>query len=630
MTTSNVIEKKPLSNAKKDNILNNFCELFEGSNQAYTIARTVQGKTNQKKVFAEYATIKKPPTQEHFINHLKGTYRLTNIPIRGDKCKFGAIDVDQYDGSADQIKERLNKDNPDLPLIAAASKSGGVHLYLFLEDWVMAKDVRRLLKHFASKLDLKSVDRKTGKEIEPEIFPKQDKLENNQYGNGINLPYYNSLIKKKNLTSSNTPSLEEWIKKALRIKMSVSKFHGYMDVIPKANSENTKKTKLVTHYEQLKTQSNDNGLKVMMELVRKQVDEGLILAMMKAKRPDPNPPNAFEKMLEATKKKLYLDQGDSKEKYKPYSATLLKNYTPKKTEYLIKGIVPLYGFGLTAGSPKIGKSWLELDKACAVANGKRFLGATTIQKDVLYLALEDDEQRLCNRLDLMKLYPVDLSRLQFLHRTPTLDQKFMGIIEKWAKEVQDPGLVIIDTLAHIKGTSAGWGNAYEKDYSLLHPLQSFAREKKLMINCVTHLKKGKEDDPLARVTGSYGQTGSADIVSSLSRSARNKSIATLEIISRDIPHQDFALEFIEENKDNSYRWINRGDSYQYKMGQERQVIKDCLEKSDKPLAPKEIAETIGKKTNAVSVLLRKMLESSEITQPEKGKYAVMNEKDIPF
>ena len=90
------------------------------------------------------------------------------------------------------------------------------------------------------------------------------------------------------------------------------------------------------------------------------------------------------------------------------------------------------------------------------------------------------------------------------------------------------------------------------------------------------------------------------------------------------------LKFIEENKDNSYRWINRGDSYQYNMGQERQVIKDCLEKSDKPLAPKEIAETIDKKTNAVNVLLRKMLASSEIIQPETGKYAVMNEDNIPF
>ena len=90
MITSNIIEKKPLSNAMKDNILNNFCELFEGSNQAYAVATTTQQTTKQKKVFADYTTVKKPPTQELFVNHLRGTQRFTNIPIRGDRCKFGA------------------------------------------------------------------------------------------------------------------------------------------------------------------------------------------------------------------------------------------------------------------------------------------------------------------------------------------------------------------------------------------------------------------------------------------------------------------------------------------------------------------------------------------------------------
>ena len=66
------------------------------------------------------------------------------------------------------------------------------------------------------------------------------------------------------------------------------------------------------------------------------------------------------------------------------------------------------------------------------------------------------------------------------------------------------------------------------------------------------------------------------------------------------------------------------------MSQERQVIKNCLENAGNPLKPKEIAETIGKKTNAVNVLLRKMLESSEVIQPETGKYTVMNEDNIPF
>ena len=192
--------------------------------------------------------------------------------------------------------------------------------------------------------------------------------------------------------------------------------------------------------------------------------------------------------------------------------------------------------------------------------------------------------------------------------------------------------MIIDTLAHIKGVAGNGGNAYEQDSSLLRPLQSFAREKKLMIDCVTHLKKGKEDDSLAQVTGSYGQTGTADITFRLSRIKRSISSASLEVISRDIPHQELALEFIEKSDvaESSYRWTNHGDSYQYTMSQERQVIKNCLKNAGNPLKPKEIAETIGKKTNAVNVLLRKMLASSEVIQPEVGKYTVMNEDDIPF
>ena len=66
------------------------------------------------------------------------------------------------------------------------------------------------------------------------------------------------------------------------------------------------------------------------------------------------------------------------------------------------------------------------------------------------------------------------------------------------------------------------------------------------------------------------------------------------------------------------------------MSQERQVITDCLKNSDKPLAPKEIAEVIGKKTNTVNVMLTKMLKEGEVIQPELGKYTVMNEKDIPY
>ena len=145
-----------------------------------------------------------------------------------------------------------------MPLIAAASKSGGIHLYLFIEEWVLAKDVRRLLKHFASMLDIKSVDRKTGKEIEPEIFPKQDKLAEDQYGNGINLPYFSSFKEENNPSSNNSLLLDKWIKRAIQRRLSVPKFNEWIDWLPHLKNNSNSDTKLITHYEQLRTMLQEN------------------------------------------------------------------------------------------------------------------------------------------------------------------------------------------------------------------------------------------------------------------------------------------------------------------------------------------------------------------------------------
>lgn len=64
-------------------------------------------------------------------------------------------------------------------------------------------------------------------------------------------------------------------------------------------------------------------------------------------------------------------------------------------------VVPGYiaeGLTVLAGRPKLGKSWLALDLAIAVATGGAALGSTKVgQGDVLYLALEDNERRLCRR-----------------------------------------------------------------------------------------------------------------------------------------------------------------------------------------------------------------------------------------
>jgi hypothetical protein len=65
--------------------------------------------------------------------------------------------------------------------------------------------------------------------------------------------------------------------------------------------------------------------------------------------------------------------------------------------WVIEDLVP-GGLAILAAKPKLGKSWLMLDTAVAVAQGGEVLGKTTAKGDVLYSALEDSLRRLKDRM----------------------------------------------------------------------------------------------------------------------------------------------------------------------------------------------------------------------------------------
>ncbi len=153
-----------------------FADLFTGSTRAYGL---LEGQ--------KQTTVKAQLTPKHYEDHLTGKLSLGVIPIREDsKCKFGAIDIDDhkkggikkdFDYKALLKKIKFLK----LPLTVFKSKSGGAHCYLFLDKFYPAKDVRHILKKFSYAL---------GCDEKVELFPKQEKLEANQTGSYINLPYH--------------------------------------------------------------------------------------------------------------------------------------------------------------------------------------------------------------------------------------------------------------------------------------------------------------------------------------------------------------------------------------------------------------------------------------------------------
>jgi len=82
--------------------------------------------------------------------------------------------------------------------------------------------------------------------------------------------------------------------------------------------------------------------------------------------------------------------------------TLLEKDLPP-IRFVIDKILP-QGLFILAGSPKIGKSWLSLDFCQTVATGGQIWDYASEKGEVLYLALEDNLNRLQTRL---KKYTTD-------------------------------------------------------------------------------------------------------------------------------------------------------------------------------------------------------------------------------
>ena len=237
-----------------------------------------------------------------------------------------------------------------------------------------------------------------------------------------------------------------------------------------------------------------------------------------------------------------------------YNASDLEHRELERPLMVVDNMLPV-GLTILAGSPKLGKSWLVLGLACAVANGTEFLHHLTRQGDVLLLDLEGSPFRIKERLEQANLGFPDY--LQICHDTPKLDAGFMDFLEYWWSRVPLARLIIIDTIVKIRGEGKKSSkNAYEADSEMFSPLQRFALEKGISIVCVTHLRKtnhysGATEDWIERITGSMGLTGVSDNVWGLFRQ-RGSNSAFLRTTSRDVDAGDFVLDF----NDGCWRFVS--------------------------------------------------------------------------
>ena len=210
---------------------------------------------------------------------------------------------------------------------------------------------------------------------------------------------------------------------------------------------------------------------------------------------------------------------------------------------LIDGLL-FPGTYLLVGAPKLGKSFLVAQLAYHVSTGTPLWNYPVRKGTVLYLALEDDNQRLQSRL--YQMFDMEIAdQLFFATRARQLGKGLDEQLERFVREHPDTGLIIIDTLQKVREIG-GEAYSYASDYDIITRLKSFADCHSLCLILVHHTRKQKADDVFDMISGTNGLLGAADGAFLLQKPKRTANEATLDISGRDQQDQRLHLFRNEE------------------------------------------------------------------------------------
>lgn len=272
------------------------------------------------------------------------------------------------------------------------------------------------------------------------------------------------------------------------------------------------------------------------------------------------------------------------------------------------------GLSLLAGRPKLGKSWLALCLGTDVASGSAAFGKIqTLPGEVLYMALEDGERRMQERLNLVLGERVPPPLLYFAYDWPRFDMGSGGLalLAEWLDGHPLARLVVIDTFKRVRASEAGsqGKRLYDLDYDALAPLAALARQHGVAIIVVFHARKGEAEDPLDLVSGTTGLSGACDSVMVLRRE-RGQADASLFVTGRDIEERDMALRW-HGDPSQRFWWEWIGEAEDYRVSAERRAIIDIV--AEMPgCKPLDIAGALNKTVGSIRYLLYKMVKEEQV------------------
>lgn len=282
--------------------------------------------------------------------------------------------------------------------------------------------------------------------------------------------------------------------------------------------------------------------------------------------------------------------------------------------WVVPDVLP-EGLTILAGKPKLGKSWLALDAALAVANGGKVLGRECEPGPALYLALEDNQRRLQRRLNRIEPHGPWPEALEMHTRWPRFDAGGLDQIRAWIKSREGARLVIVDTLAVVRPVQKASETAHSSDYGALRGLHQLASIHGIGVVVVHHLRKADAEDPFDAVSGSTGLTGAADTTLILTR-REGEGGCILYGRGRDVEEFETGLEFDPLH----CRWRDVGDPVEAFASDTRAAIFAAIRQGH--TAPGQIARETGLSDANVRQTLGRMVKAGDLRKDGRGLYSI--------
>lgn len=282
------------------------------------------------------------------------------------------------------------------------------------------------------------------------------------------------------------------------------------------------------------------------------------------------------------------------------------------------------GVSVLAGPPKVGKSWLALCLAVAVAAGNRALGHIQVTPGpVLYLALEDTGRRLQSRLSKVLQDGPPPDGLTFAIDCPPLPAGGADQVAAWLDDNPTARLVIIDVFAKIRGNPPMGLSAYDADYLSVGRIKSIADRYGVAVVLVHHTRKHVSEDFLADVSGTNGLAGAADATLVLRR-ARGSANGVLHVTGRDIDETEYPVTF---NADTGAWQIHDGHLDDQLADTRAAILRHVR---DNPGAsPAEVAQALNLAHDLVRATLRRMVKDGQLNNDGRGRYVAPPPPTIP-